>query len=196
MRLNLMKTKPQRQSGSSLIEVLVAILIISFGLLSMAGMLSFGIQLPKLAGYRATATYLASSHIESIRANPEGFAAGSYTASLNDSSAWSTTAIAISGSNCSFTGTQCTQTTLASADTNVFRNAVRRELPSGDIVVTRSCLVTSPCNAAAPDAYGEVWVVWKEPDSFAALAGSNDNCHSSTSSLASPRCLHVRFQIQ
>lgn len=196
MRLNFMKITPDLQNGSTLIEVLVAILIVSFGLLSMAGMLSFGIQLPKLAGYRSTATFLASSHIESIRANPDGFAAGSYTVSLNDSSAWSTTAINISGSNCSFTGTQCTQATLASADTNVFRNAVRRELPSGDIVVTRSCLTSSPCNASATDAYGELWVVWKEPESFAALAGSNDNCHSSTSSLASPRCLYVRFQIQ
>lgn len=61
------------QSGATLIEVLVAILILSFGMLSLGAMMSFAVQLPKLSGYRSTATNLASSYVERIRANPIGF---------------------------------------------------------------------------------------------------------------------------
>lgn len=180
------------QKGASLIEVLIAILILSFGLLAMGGMLSLGVLMPKLSGYRSTATNLASSHVDAIRANPFGFQADQYNAALNENSNWSSTAIALSGSNCSFTGTKCTSTTLAAADTNIFRNAVRRDLPAGDIVVRCS---TSPCTSAS---YGELWVIWKEPASALDISGS-DQCPATAIALYTnpkPRCLYVRFQIQ
>jgi hypothetical protein len=56
-----------RQGGASLIEVLVAVLILSFGLLSLGAMLSLSVQMPKLSGFRTTATNIASDHIERIR---------------------------------------------------------------------------------------------------------------------------------
>ena len=74
----MMPTKLSRQLGASLLEVLVAILILSFGMLALSGMLAFSVQMPKLAAYRATATALAASHIERMRANPQGFAVGAY----------------------------------------------------------------------------------------------------------------------
>jgi type IV pilus assembly protein PilV len=183
------------QTGSSLIEVLIAILILSFGLLSLGGMLTFSVQLPKLSAYRSTATNLASSFVERIRANPDGFSGGNYTASLNNSSGWSSTTIAVSGSNCKFSGgTQCTSATLASTDINEFRNTVRRELPSGDMIMKCSA---SPCTKTS---YGELWVVWREPSTFAVLdPSSSDNCPSeATTAFTSPnpRCLYVRFQIE
>lgn len=186
--------RSRRQQGASLIEVLVAILILSFGMLSLAGMLSFGVQMPKLAGFRATASNLASSHIERIRANPTGFSAGSYSAALNESSGWSFTAIDISGTNCSFTGTQCTPATLAIADTNAFRNIVRRELPAGDILIQCS---TNPC---ANTSSGDLWVIWQEPGTYAALdPSSTDNCPAAATTAYSspePRCLYVRFKVE
>lgn len=187
-----MNTLHPTQKGASLIEVLIAILILSFGLLAMGGMLSWGVLMPKLAGYRATATNLASSHVDAIRANPFGFQAGQYDAVLNETTGWSSNAIALSGSNCSFTGTQCTAQTLAAADTNILRNAVRRDLPGGDIVMRCS---TTPCTSSS---YGELWVIWKEPSSAMDVAGSDD-CPATAVSLYTnpkPRCLYVRFQIQ
>ena len=180
------------QRGASLIEVLIAILILSFGLLALGGMLSWGVLMPKLAGYRATATNLASSHIDAMRANPLGFQSDMYNAALNETAGWSSTAIALSSSNCGFASTQCTPQTLATADTNIFRKAVRRDLPSGDIVVRCS---TSPCTSAS---YGELWVIWKEPGSAMDVSGSDD-CPATAVSLYTnpkPRCLYVRFQIQ
>lgn len=192
-----MNRRTNNESGASLIEVLIAILILSFGMLSLGGMLSVSVQLPKLSGYRATATNLASSHVERIRANPDGFISGSYSSALNETSDWSFTAIAISGSNCAFTGgTQCTSTTLAAADINEFRNAVRRELPAGDTIVKCS---DSPCLKTS---YGEVTVVWQEPSTLAALdATSADNCPSEVTTLYAspkpkPRCLYVRFKVE
>ena len=66
--------KSQFQMGSSLIEVLVAVVLLSLGMLSLGISLSFAVQMPRLSGYRATAINLAVSHIERIRANPGGFA--------------------------------------------------------------------------------------------------------------------------
>ena len=54
----------QQQRGATLIEVLVAVLILSFGLLSLGAMLSYAVQLPKLSGHRMIATNIASDHIE------------------------------------------------------------------------------------------------------------------------------------
>jgi type IV pilus assembly protein PilV len=185
----------RNQLGASLIEVLIAILILSFGLLSLGSMLSFSVQLPKLSAYRASAANLASSFVERIRANPEAFSVGNYTASLNESSNWSLSAIAVSGSNCKFTGgTQCTPATLASADINEFRSAVRREVPAGDMILKCS---TTPC---AKTSFGELWVVWQEPSTFALLdPSSSDNCPTeatTTYTSPKPRCLYVRFKIE
>lgn len=190
-----MMNTQHKQAGASLIEVLVAVLLLSFGLLSLGGMLAFGVQLPKLSAYRATATYLAASHVDRIRANPDGFSTGDYTAGLNDTTDWSFSAIAISGSNCSYDGTQCTTSTLAAADTNEFRNAVRRDLPAGEVLVQCS---PSPCSATS---YGEVWVIWQEPSTFAAMNSSSDNCPAAATTLYTspkplPRCLYIRFKVE
>jgi type IV pilus assembly protein PilV len=71
-----------RQTGVTLIEVLVAILILSFGMLSLGAMLGYAVQLPKLSGYRSTAALLAAGHIERMRANSVGFANGFYQETL------------------------------------------------------------------------------------------------------------------
>lgn len=186
--------------GASLIEVLIAILIISFGMLALAGMLGLSVQLPKLAGYRAKAINLASSHIERIRANPEGFAnpdnvsGGSYAVALNQTSGWSFSAITVSTSNCKYSGgTQCTPTTLAAKDINEFRSAVRRELPGGDMITKCS---TTPCQKSA---FGELWVVWQEPSTFALLNSSSDQCPAEATALytnPTPRCIYMRFKVQ
>lgn len=186
-----------RQTGASLIEVLVAILLLSFGMLSLGGMLSFAVQLPKLSAYRAAATIMASGHVERIRANPDGFSGGNYTAALNESSAWNFTspavATSITATDCVY-ATPCTAATLATKDTHELRNTVRRDLPAGDMILKCS---TSPC---AKSSFGELWMVWQEPSTFAAFAAtSSDNCPSEATTVyntPAPRCLYVRFKIE
>ena len=181
----------RRQHGASLIEVLVAILILSFGMLSLGAMMSFGVQLPKLSAYRATATSLASGYIERVRANPNGFTSDLYSAALNETSAWSFTDIALS--DCQYAA-PCTEATLATMDIQASRRAVRRALPAGDMIMKCDA---GTCTKAD---YGNLWIVWQEPSTFAALnPASSDNCPveaTTAYSSPAPRCLYVRFKIE
>lgn len=195
-----MLARTRFQQGASLIEVLVAILLLSFGMLALGAMLSFAVQAPKLSAYRATAANLAASHVERMRANPEGFANNQYTATLNDSQ-WSFTAINLS--NCSYP--DCTETTLATMDVGETRRAVRRELPAGDMVMwcsTPDAPTTAiTCTKATQ---GNLWIVWQEPGTNSLLGASSDYCPPTVTSTytgypSSPtpaRCLYLRFKIE
>lgn len=183
-----MKITATSQSGATLIEVLVAILILSFGMLSLGAMLSFAVQLPKLSGYRATAANIASDHIERIRANPEGFATNAYRSSLSYDGTNNTIALA----ECAYPN--CTAATLATMDIAASRQAARVNLPAGGMIVK--------CGAGAcsKGTAGEIWIIWQEPDTFAALSGNNnDNCPTEvtgTYTNPAPRCLYVRFKVE
>ena len=177
------------QRGASLIEVLVAILILSFGMLALGAMLSLGVQLPKLAGYRATAANLASSHIERIRANPDGFKSNAYVAALSYDGTFNNIPLA----DCIYD--QCSPSTLAIMDNAAMQQAIRIALPAGGLLVT--CDVQAgPCSSAS---YGNIWIVWQEPSTFSALdPSSSDNCPAQvtqTYTNPKPRCLYVRFKI-
>lgn len=173
-----------RQTGSTLIEVLVALLLLSIGLLALSAMLSFTIQLPKLAAYRAAATRLASSHIESIRANP----AGDYTMALSYDGSFLISALV----DCAYPA--CTPETLAAMDQARTQQAARAELPAGGLMV--HCETPKP---SQPCPSGDVWVVWQEPTTFAPLAASNaDLCPPEVSNAfptQKPRCLRIRFAV-
>lgn len=182
------------QFGATLIEVLVSVLILSFGMLALGGMLSMSVQLPKLAAFRATAAALAAGHVERIRANVNGFSAGNYSATLIETSGWDLDYPAVPVTTvCAYT-TPCTASTLATQDTQDLRNSVRRALPGGDLVVQCS---PTPC---ARSSYGEIWIVWQEPSASAVFApGSSDNCPAAATTLYTtppPRCLYLRFKIE
>jgi type IV pilus assembly protein PilV len=176
---------PHRQAGASLVEVLVALLVLSLGMLSLCGVLVFAVQSPKLSAYRATAVNLAASHIESMRANPAGFYSGSYATPLR----WSNAPRNSQQSPCAYP--HCGFGALADQDTATLSDAVRLALPGGGMQI--SC-EPSPC---APASYGNVWVVWQEPASFAGRdTGKSDACPPELPVLPAnvlARCIHLRF---
>lgn len=176
----------RKHFGASLIEVLVAILILSFGMLALGGMLAFAVQAPKLAGYRATAANLAASHVERIRANPAGFAAGNYA----KASTYDGTVNAIALIDCTYP--DCDAAEIADKDHTESARAIRTELPAGGLLVTCS---PSPC---ASTSYGNVWVIWQEPATTAGLSGAtSDNCPAAVIAAYTnpvPRCLYLRFK--
>jgi type IV pilus assembly protein PilV len=57
------------QSGFTLIEVLVAIVVLSIGLLGLAGLQATGLRHNQSAGFRSTATVLAYDIADAMRAN-------------------------------------------------------------------------------------------------------------------------------
>lgn len=177
-----------RQSGTSLIEVLVAVLILSFGLLSLGAMLSFSVQMPRLSGYRTTATNIATDHIERIRANPAEFALGTYAVASN----YDGTFNSISLADCAYPN--CTEATLAAMDNAATRYAARTLLPKGGLMVTCDAV---GCNAS--NNYGNLWIIWEEPSTSAVLnAGNSDSCPAQVVNAnfnPAPRCLFVRFKL-
>ena len=179
------------QQGASLIEVLVAILILSFGMLALGAMLSLGVQLPKLAGYRATAANLASSHIERIRANPTEFQKldGKYTV---EPLSYDGTFNDIPLADCIYD--QCSPSTLAIMDNAATQRAIRMALPAGGMLVTCD---TGTCSSAS---YGNLWIVWQEPSTYSSLNHSfSDKCPAEVTDEYNtdpkPRCLYVRFKV-
>jgi type IV pilus assembly protein PilV len=139
-----MKSSPMnryRQAGSSLVEVLVAILLLSFGMLALGAMVSYTVQMPKLSGYRATAVNQASNHIERMRANLDGFSNRSYVkVSSYDGSL---TKLSINSTEpCKYP--LCDMSTLAMMDFEEMKVAVRAELPAGGLLMLRAPNILSP----------------------------------------------------
>jgi len=65
-----MKNSVKNQKGFSLVEVLIAILLLSFAVLGTVGMLVNGLKLSNSANYRSVAAEQASSIAELLRSNP------------------------------------------------------------------------------------------------------------------------------
>ncbi len=171
---------PLGMRGGTLIEVLVSILILSFGLLAIGGMMAYAIQLPKVAGNRAVASTLANELSERIRANAAQYAAGAYntTYSTTFSVTASTTAV------CTYPG--CTDQQVAQQDLNDLTRHAQIQLPGGGLEVE------------APDSNGEgrLFVVWVEAASAGSLGGNTDICPTlpALPSDTRPRCVMVKFR--
>ncbi len=71
-------SRVQGQAGFSLLEVLVALLILSVGLLGLAGLQVLGLRHTGNAYFRTQATLLANEMVERIHANPLGAVRGEY----------------------------------------------------------------------------------------------------------------------
>ena len=168
------------QSGTSLIEVLIAMLLFSVGMLPVGLMLVQAVQLPKLAAYRATATLLASGHIERMRANRMA----DHRSDLNFDGSLTPLFLA----DCAYPN--CSPATLSAMDKAHTQKMIREQLPAGGLQV--SCDAT-PCIA------GNLWVLWQEPGSPAALkAQHSDDCPPQVTERftnSPPRCLYVRFSL-
>lgn len=189
----------QAQSGASLIEVLVAILLLSFGMLALGAMMSFAVQAPKMSAYRATAANLASSHVERIRANPGGFSnpsgtnTDSYTMAMSyDGTFYSPSTNLPALADCTYPN--CTESALATMDKAATNRAARIELPAGGMLMKCDA---SPCTKAS---YGNLWILWQEPSTVAVLGASSDNCPTADAAWTAldpkPRCLFVRFKVE
>ena len=165
--------------------------LLSFGMLSLAAMTSFAVQMPKLSGYRATAVNLASDHIDRMRANPVGFGSGGYDKPSSYDSSRTVLAMSISDS-CEYPA--CDAASMSTMDSAATQVAVRAGLPAGGILMSRDGSAGTSSTTE-----GNLWIMWQEPDSRAALNPSaSDNCPVEVSSGYAnfkPRCLYVRFKL-
>jgi type IV pilus assembly protein PilV len=72
------RRRGQRQHGFSLLEVLIALLVLAIGLLGLATLQTVGLKLNQESYLRSQAVLIAYDIIDRIRANPVAKSAGSY----------------------------------------------------------------------------------------------------------------------
>lgn len=114
--------------GFTLLEVLIALVVLSIGLLGLAGLQSTGLRFNQSAGMRTQATQLAYDMADRMRANMTAVTAGSYLGSSS--------AVPGAVANCHNT-TGCTSTQMAADDLANWHLAVTRYLPAGTWVICR-----------------------------------------------------------
>ena len=115
----------KRQYGFTLLEVLIALLILSIGLLGLAALQTTGLRSNQMASMRTLATEAAYNITDSMRSNPVEVTSGKYVIALTDAPA-----SAKNGSG------------RALADLTAWRNLVHR-LPGGASEITQ-CDTGSP----------------------------------------------------
>lgn len=109
-----------KQSGFTLLEVMVAMLVLSIGLLGLAGLMASSMRNNQSAYHSTQATWLAYDILDRIRANRAGALAGDYSAALGPAT-------------CSITPPSGT---IAAQDIGGWKNMIACALPEGDGSIT------------------------------------------------------------
>lgn len=148
-------THPSRtnSAGFAMLEVLIAILVVSFGLLGLAGLQAVGLRNNHSAYMRSIATQEAYDIADRMRANKAGADAGSYSTWLN-----STTIP--TDPNCITSG--CSTANMAKYDAFQWKTNLASLLPGGKGIVCLDSTPTTPApTTAAPgcDGSGSTYVV-------------------------------------
>ncbi len=105
-----------RNKGFTLMEVLVALAVLSIGLLGMAGMQLFSMKSSHSAYLQSQASYFAYDLIDKMRANPVGFGNGNYESALST--------IPGSFTNCQTTTATCSPDQLAAFELTQWKCAL------------------------------------------------------------------------
>ena len=143
------------QHGTTLIEVLVSLLILAFGLLGMAGLQTVSLRNNQSAYFRTQATMFANDMVERMRANIIAVDSGGY----DDVVGTATPAcLSVAG---------CTPTQMAAQDVDEWEDAVIAALPSGTSVVCLDATANDGTAAAhACDGLGTIYAIkiWWDDD--------------------------------
>ncbi len=149
-----------RQRGVSLIEVMMAVLIFSIGLIGLAGLLVVATRSNHTAYLRTQVTFLASNMANRMSANPAGVWRGSY-----NSTAYPVTASTVGCGS----GAGCSPADLATHDQQLWSSQLRTFLPNPTASIACGGLTsagydpTSQLNMRPP--YGgncEMTIKWNE----------------------------------
>lgn len=157
--------------GFSLLEVLIAIVVLSFGMLGLAGLQTNGVKNTHSANLRTLAVHQAYDMADRMRANPNGVKANLYDA------------IPITaGAAISCVSTTCTATQLRDYDQYVWNTNNSSMLPLG------RGTVTAIGTTAAPNKEYLITVMWDEYRT----GNLGTGCSGGTSDLT---CVRITFRL-
>lgn len=171
-------SRASHQGGSSLVEVLVAMLLMSFGVLAMTSLQAHGLQHSHTTDTRARATLLGHDLADRMRANvsPNG-----------DWSAYELTALAKSSDNSVSLPSHCEGSTpcafadMAARDLVQWQQHLAHSLPQGR------------GHVRSVGAQADIWILWEDPDEAGAQA--HDLCPAGVVMPAATRCLYLRIAL-
>jgi len=130
----------KRVGGFTLVEVLVALIILSVGMLGIAGLYVHSMQAGRTSVFRHHAVTLAGDVADRIRANPRAAIAYSQAGANN---------------NCVNGGIDCTPAQMAGNDIDLWEQQAEDTLPNGTVTVDFD-------NGVLPPTY-QITVAWDEP---------------------------------
>ena len=128
-----------RQRGFTMLEVLISIVVIAFGMLGVAGLQAFALKNSQGASYRSVATVLATDLIDRMRANPVGSTNGLYASGAVQGASTAT-------ADC-LTPTGCDAVALAAHDLAEWQALIAAALPAG---VGYLCQDATPNDGTGP----------------------------------------------
>ena len=158
--------KQLNQTGFTLVEILVSVVILSITLLGMAGLQLSGLRNSATSSYRTDATQLAYDIADSMRANQLAIednifedVDGAYSASLGSS--------ASSGTSCIQTAVDdsasfCSPDDMAFADLSVWINRVKNKLPNATVSIQCNDLDPSDADPCTEMSTHTVTIRWDE----------------------------------
>ena len=181
--------RARTQGGSSLVEVLVAILVVSLGVIAMGGLLASATRLGKASEMRAVASLMAADISERMKANVAVVSAGNY----NLTDAFSASASEPAAPTACAAPKACTAAEIAARDLAEWQRAVFHALPAG------TGYISYDAGAAAAGGAVDVWVAWLDPTAlstgeFQDIDDLNTkNCPEGFRSKSpQPRCMYFR----
>lgn len=172
------------QLGVSLIEVLVAILIVSLGLLALAGLLNVSSRVAKTSEFRATAAQLAADMVDRMRANRTGAVAGNYVQTPSALRTAKDTKVTCA------TATSCTALEIANQDKAEWNTLVFNALPGG----------TGYVDYTGTTGVGDLWIIWTDPNALneasnsdnRLIYGTSNGCPGSFATSTTVSCMYFR----
>lgn len=192
------------QRGATLIEVLVAIVILAVALFGMAGLTSSAAKYNQFSRMRATGLSLVADYAERARANLAGFADYKYTEAYTASTRSNATsdptaapaACEVNTANPSSPVNTC-GSAIASYDKSQWLTNVANRLPGGTAYVTTELTAAPPgVNGLPATRVLNIWLIWnaiKEADGF----GQTQTCPTGAN-ITSPQdvnCMYFRVTL-
>jgi type IV pilus assembly protein PilV len=136
------KYSENNQQGFTLLEVLIALLVLSIGLLGLAALQTTGLRSNEMASMRTTSTMLTYDISDRMRANPQGTVDSDYVIDSGP----------VTGTVTDCTSTDCTTAQMATFDLSQWKTAIA-QLPGGRGDITRT---------AGPPLVHTITVRWDE----------------------------------
>ena len=156
------------QRGFTLLEVLIALLVLSIGLLGLAALQTTGLRSNQMASMRTLATQFTYDITDRMRSNPAGVANGVYVVALG---------VTPNASTLPWTATD-TPTTTALNDLTDWRSNIANRLPQGTSDITVCDTTTLP---ACAEVTHIVTVYWNESRRDTTTLPATFNCPPLTS---------------